>query len=489
MTSPTRIPLTLTAAVVGFASLAGLTGCKGSSGPAGVCSITPPVLPGAVIHTDGQMLVDALGRVVVLRGVDAGGRSKLSPFAPFDFTGAGYDAALAAYLDRAATWGIDALRVPFVWAAVEPTQGTYDMDFLARYDALIDGAFARGMSTVVDFHQDVYADVYCGDGFPDWTIPGPLPAPQDDCPNWGGEYLSDLAVMTAFDRFWASGSTVRAGYDDLWAMMAARYASHPGVIGFEPMNEPGWGSADMTTWEATTLTTFYGQMAASIHAAAPDALIFFDATGVDGTTVETSLALPSGTGLVFAPHYYQYAALQGDAPSVGAVQNAVQRWADQGTTWNVPVLLGEFGASNATPGVPAYIGAHFDALDAVGMSGTEWEYSVSVDLWNGENLSVVNADGTENPAVQAIVRPYPKAIAGSGVVFSYDAASGAMTLHYTPSTGVSEVAIPSRAYPLGYTVQITGGCADASHAEVLLVEADPGASSVEVSVTPRAAEP
>ena len=465
-----------------------LAGCGGggSSTPphTGMCSIAPPVLPSSQLHTDGQVLRDALGRAVMLRGVDAGGRSKLTPFAPFDFSGTGYDAALGAYLDRAATWGIDVLRVPFVWAAVEPTQGTYDQAFLARYDALLDGAFARGMSTIVDFHQDVYADVYCGDGFPDWTLPDPKPAPHDDCPNWGGEYLSSPAVAAAFDRFWASGSTIRTGYDALWDMMAARYASRPGVIGFEPMNEPGWGSADMTTWEATTLTTFYGDMSSRIHAAAPGALIFFDATGVDGVNVDTSLGLPSGSGLVFAPHYYQYAALAGSAPDPTRVESDLQTWAARGATWNVPVLLGEFGTSNAAPGIPGYVGAHFDALDALGMSGTEWEYSVSSQLWNGENLSVVAADGTDNPAVQALLRPYPKAIAGSMVAFSFDAGSRAMTLQYAPTAGgVSEVAMPARAYPQGYSVQVTGGCADASHPGRLLVEADPGAATVEVSVT------
>src|SRR5580693_2581777 len=182
----------LRAALALITALAPLPGCHASepaAPPAGTCSLTPPALASSQLRADGTALRDALGRVVVLRGVDAGGRSKLAPFAPFDFTGDGYDAALGAYLDRAASWGINALRVPFVWAAVEPTEGTYDPAFLARYDALLDGAWARGMFTIVDFHQDVYADVYCGDGFPDWTLPGPLPAPAHDCPDWGGEYL------------------------------------------------------------------------------------------------------------------------------------------------------------------------------------------------------------------------------------------------------------------------------------------------------------
>ncbi len=420
---------------------------------------------------------------MVLRGVDAGGRSKFAPFAPFDFTASAYDAALAAYLDRAASWGVDALRVPFVWAAVEPTKGSYDEAFLQRYDALLDAAWARGMFTIVDFHQDVYAERFCGDGFPDWTIPAPQPAPMHDCPNWGGEYLSDADVQAAFDRFWAQGSPVMTAYGKLWDMMAARYASRPGVIGFEPFNEPGWGTADMGTFEATTLTTFYGDMASRIHAEAPDALVFVDTTSIDAVLVTTALARPAGSGLVFAPHYYQSAALQGGTPSASRVEVDLKHWAAKGTAWDVPVLLGEFGAENATPDVAAYLSAHFDALDKLGMGGTEWEYSVSTELWNEENLSIVAADGTENPSAQAIVRPYPRAVAGSAITFTYDATSHAMTLGYTPTPGISELTVPTRAYPKGFTVHVTGGCADASHPGQVLVQADPSATAVEVSVT------
>jgi len=341
------------------------------------------------------------------------------------------------------------------------------------------------MYTVVDFHQDVYSDVFCGDGFPDWTVPDPHPAPHHDCPGWGGEYLGDAGVQAAFDAFWAAGSTVRPGYDALWDMMAKRYASRPGVIGFEPMNEPGWGSADMATFEATSLTTFYGDMAARLNAAAPGALVFFDPTGLDAVTISTTLSLPAGTGLVFAPHYYQAAALMGGTPSASRVEADVQKWSNHAVQWNVPVFLGEFGVSNPTPDAAAYMTAHFDALDALSMNGTEWEYSVSADFWNGEDLSLVRADGTENPVAQAILRPYPRAIAGDGVTFSFDAASRAATLQYTAASGISEVAVPARAYPAGYSVQVTGACADTSQPGRLLVQASPGATTVVVKIASR----
>ncbi|MGH7293985.1 MAG: cellulase family glycosylhydrolase, partial [Polyangiaceae bacterium] len=212
----------------GLAGLAGLAvalspGCRSSGGQlTHPCTIAPPSPPDWRLHADGTALRDGLGRVVFLRGVDAGGRSKFAPYVPFDYSSGQYDAALGAYMDRAASWGIDAMRVPFTWAALEPVQGQQDADWLTRYQALLDAAWARGIWTVVDFHQDVYSESFCGDGFPSWTIPN-APAPHHDCPGWSFEYFQDAGVQAAFDAFWADGSAVQAEYLAAWDSMIARF--------------------------------------------------------------------------------------------------------------------------------------------------------------------------------------------------------------------------------------------------------------------------
>src|SRR5687767_2441342 len=84
---------------------------KGEEIPLTTCALEAPD-PGA-LRADGAVLRDQHDRRVVLRGVNAGGRSKFAPYSPFDYNAAdpgGYDAALAAYLDNAQRWGVTTLR-------------------------------------------------------------------------------------------------------------------------------------------------------------------------------------------------------------------------------------------------------------------------------------------------------------------------------------------------------------------------------------------
>ncbi len=66
--------------------------------------------------------------------------------------------------------------------------------------------------------------------------------------------------------------------------------------------------------EATVLTDFYGTMGERIHLKAPLSLVFFDASGMDAIGATTSMGKSDGECLVFAPHWYDPAALFGGTP-------------------------------------------------------------------------------------------------------------------------------------------------------------------------------
>jgi endoglycosylceramidase len=449
-----------------------------SDAPAGSCVIPPPSPPDWRLTTNGQTLRDGLGRVVFLRGVAAGGRSKFAPYVPFDYASGQFAQALDQYMSHAASWGIDAMRVPFTWAALEPTQGQNDSAWLAQYKQILDAAWAHGIWTVIDFHQDVYCESFCGDGFPSWTVPDAGPS-HHDCPTWGFEYLTDSDVRHAFDELWSDASTVMPLYLSAWDLMIGQFQAEPGVVGFEPINEPGPGTADPATFEAATLTAFFTQMVTRMRQAAPNALVFVGAPPLDGTELQTQLQRPAGDGIVFAPHFYP------QTLSPGQVTTQMQPWATIGSSWNVPVFVGEFGEPYQTAGVLEYITACFGALDALGMSGTQWEYSVSADVWNAETYGMVAPDGGEYPVAQALIRPFARAVAGSSIAQAWDATSSTFTLSYAPTSGTTEVQLPPRAYPSGYRVDVAGGCFDTTSVPGrMLVQPGSGAAKVTVTIAP-----
>lgn len=435
----------------------------------GECSTPIPAVEPAdarlSITAEGR-LMDAAGRDVVMRGINTGGRSKFAPFLPFEVADptdlqAVRDAA-DVYYGRLPAWGLDTVRMPFSWEALEPVPGEYDTDYLARYQAMLDAAWALRLRVIVDFHQDVYASPFCGDGFPPWSIPTPdPPAPTHDCPQWFAGYFSNADVRESFDRFWSDADGLQARFVDMWLVMIDAVGEHPAVVGLEPMNEPGWGTMDdLEAFEQDVLQPFYTDVALELRTAAPDLLVLYDDPGVDATGAGAHFR-PDGEGLVHAPHRYDPSLLFGDAWSGLDPAPALESAAAFGAEAGVPVLLGEFGYADGAEGGDQWLTVVMDVIDERRMSATLWEYSTSPELWNGEDLSVTEADGTERAILDAYVRPWLRAVAGRAGSFSWDGDSGVLQASWTASDGVTEVVVPARRFPSGPTsieLQGQGAC-------------------------------
>lgn len=438
------------------------------------CEAPEPEALGTLrLSSEGGTLKDAAGREVLLRGVNAGGRSKLDPFFPFPFAESGrqeqagappFAEAAAHYASRLASWGINVVRLPFTWEALEPSRGTYDATFLGRYQELAAAFGVEGIRVIVDAHQDVFARPYCGDGFPIWACPEPVPEPPSDCSGWFMGYLGgDQAMAAAFDRFWANEDGLMDAFEAMWRHMAASLWNVDAVIGFEILNEPYQGSANEREWAREVLVPFYERIAGAIREAAPGALVFFDATGLSATTTTTALSRPAGEGLVFAPHYYAVSAfVEGFWHDEDAIHEDLSRWAHKRAEWDMPVLVGEFGIKPGAEDADQYLRFVYEALDAHLLHSAQWEVSTTTDDWNGEAMSVVDPSGADTALVDVLVRPYPRAVAGTLRAFSFDADTGEATLEYDAHPqGITEVAVPLRRYPAGVSVRLRGvsGCA------------------------------
>ncbi len=474
-----RSELLLGAALCGCGGAAGgeTTGSTGSTGSTstagetggpttgelvtdGPCAapIEPLVRSNARLTVDAQgVLRDEHGRDVQLRGINTGGRSKWTPYVPFpiseDATLAEVQAAAEDFFAPLPAWGLDTVRLPFSWEGLEPTEGSWDEGYLDRYVTMIDVAGSLGLRVIVDFHQDVYASPYCGDGFPLWTIPGEVGPPRRDCPDWGLGYIIDADVRAAFDRFWADEAGIQGKYRKMWEKMASRVAEHPAVVGLELINEPGWGTApNINAWKQTTLTPFHTEMIAHMRGvvgAGP--LLLFNNTGVEAVGLSPTMHLrPAGEGLIYAPHMYDGGLIGGELYLGHEPEVHMASIAEFARAQGVAALIGEFGYHLASAGEgEVWLTRLMDALDAERVSGTLWEYSRNEELWNEEDLSVVDAAGTPRPILDVYVRPWLRAVAGSAPSFTWDAITGEGVARWTGDGGVSELVVPTRVFSGG----------------------------------------
>ena len=455
-------------------------------------TLEPLALTDGHWHAEGQRILDSAGREVILRGFNTGGRSKMPPYLPFDYADGQDVAALAdAFFAKVEALGANAVRLSFEWEALEPTQGTYDATYLARYRAMLDAAAAHHIGVLVDNHQDGYASPFCGNGFPRWTL-GSIPygAPHYDCgfPNWSFPAQDPTSVVSqAYDRFNANQGGIKDAMKAALTHLVGAVKDHPAFGAVDLLNEPGAGTTPTATFDTVTLPALYTGLAAAVRAADPNAMVFGHHRIGDGIRRLSDVVLPSIPNYGYSPHYYEPLLFLGvptyDLEQVrGDFATALKPADDRG----VPAFLGETGVPNGNDGRGDYFDDLLDFQDEGLRSCFVWEASQSADLWNSEDFSAIDPFGNETPGSDALVRAYPRAVAGHIERISYERTTHHFELEVSAARAeVSEIELPHRWYGDHPNVRTTGSARYRYFPErhLLVVHADVG-SSYSVVVEP-----
>ena len=434
------------------------------------------------------VFVDEHQREVWLRGVNTGGRSKFAPFVPFDFEEGGFPQALEAYMAKVSSWGCNCLRMPFSWEALEPERGLFNESFLQRYEAMLNAAWNGGMRVLVDFHQDVYASVFSGDGFPLWTLGDMevgeakrnMPADQ-----WFLQYMDPTGkVAAAFDRLWNNEDGILDAFENMWRRMAKRFGEHPAVFGFEIINEPSWGTSDPITFSKETLPKVITRIGQAILEESPSLIIAAGGTPADMIMGEPLLEKPDLPAFLYAPHYYDGPVLFGKAYEEREKTESMLEKIDQKSkAWQCPVLFGEFGGAHGGPSQLDFVAHMYSLMDQMGAHATLWEASASKEYWNHEDLSPLEPDGSERPLANILTRPYPRAVAGKLDAFVWDPSTKnlALTIQNASSKIPSELFLPLRHLGASPEVTVSGGVGEwVPKEEVLYLRADEDQGRLEV---------
>jgi endoglycosylceramidase len=467
--------------------------------PAALAAPTGPTLP---LGHAGRWMTEADGRVVVLHGLN-----QVYKVPPYEPSADGFGDDDAAFL---AGNGFNAMRLGVIWAAVEPQPLSYDDNYLASIAQTVATLASHGIVSLLDFHQDLYNEVFQGEGAPAWAVKTDgLPNPQLGFP---GNYFANPAEEFAWHAFWRDapapdGIGLQDHYARAWAHVAAFFRGNPGVFGYEVLNEPWPG----LIWEGCfdpvlgcplqdhKLTEFYRRVVPAIRAADPTTLVFFEPNTLFDEGIHTDLTrvVDPSTGFSFHDYCAIESLLHRNITcrlEDGVTITNASLYAD---TYRVPPLLTEFGATNDLKNL-AEVMRHADRHR---MGWLEWAYTGNDKTSSSPTDQALVFDpgqpptgGNVNAAKLAVLAaPYPQVVAGTPREWSFR--SGTFRLRYSTERADRQgrfgpgaqtfISVPAIEYPTGYRVTIDGGqVVSAPNAPVLTVVADAGADAVDLAVTP-----
>ncbi len=388
--------------------------------------------PEARWHVARGMLVDREGRSVVLRGANVSSAHKAPPW--FDFHGPDD------WRRMRERWGMNAVRFLVEWAAIEPTEGQHDPAYLDAVRAHVHAAGEAGLLVVLDMHQDVYGPGFStGNGAPRWTCDEARYAAFEPRPTWFLNY-TEPNVVACYDGFWAS-ERLQARYVEAWRALAGALGDEPAVIGFDPMNEPYWGSLGITELEPDHLWPLYERVRGAVS---PRWMPFLEPAASSNLGFQTHLPVSTGIDAVYAPHSYD-ADAEGGAPFDAAHRaDVLARVADlraEADARGWALVLGEYGGSTSA-GIDAYMRAEWDGAQAARAGMLYWHYG------KDGGYGLLDAAGAEKAALLDVVaRPYPARVAGVPTWTLDDAGTLVVTYEADPAvTAPDEIALPDRGW-------------------------------------------
>ncbi len=458
-----------------------------------------PVLP--LGHAK-RWITDADGRVVIMHGTNM--VYKRPPYYP---SAAGFGEEDAAFLQSI---GFNAVRVGVIWKGLEPEPGVFDASYAAHIRETVQMLASHGILSQIDMHQDMYNELFEGEGAPDWAVEDE--GKENTHLGFNANYEFSPALNAAMDNFWADspgpeGIGLQDYFAGAWRYLASQLAGTAGMMGYEVWNEP-WPGNEWTQCAFvaertrplpcpsfdTKLDAMYGRVATAIREADPTTPIYYEPNVLFDFGAPTATKPPAVSNTGFAFHdYCLHASPTGCESEATGFANAlghVKKTKDA-------LLLSEFGASNYEADLTGMV----SKADASMVPWLEWAYCLCEDPTGSLTEGLVQ-EASKPPAGENLnsgtlgdlLEPYPQLIAGTPVAWHFDRRTRVFWLTYTPkraSTGrfregaTTEIATPAAVYPGGYQVSVSGASVTSSAGAPELVLAQHGKpEAISVTVSP-----
>lgn len=379
-----------------------------------------------------QFIRDSQGRAVTLHGVNV--VYKREPYYPppgvFDESD----------VEKISGWGFNFVRLGAIWAGVEPERGEFDTAYLDRIHELV-GLFAdHGIQVLLDYHQNLYSHVLGGDGAPEWAVytDGELADyDYDDVDEWAINYAKP-AVSNAFENFFRNREAIQQEYARAWRQTAKRLRDETNVVGYSLMNEPTppLGTAG---FESGLLPAMYNRVIEEIRAVDTETPVWVEPSAASfnvGSPTSLSGVEDPADSVVFSFHNYA-------SDNRAVIENAV----DAVDRLGVPGVQTEFSTGNSRA-----VSVMVNELESRRMGWAYWPYDESTRGWTSpaeyppDFIGLDEGGGRKH--LDTLVRPYPRAVAGTPTRVDFDRVARTFRLEYEPAgdTGDTVVFLPERQF-------------------------------------------
>lgn len=91
---------------------------------------------------------------------------------------------------------MNAIRLGLIWKGIEPIRGRYNQTFINEIKQIVKICNENEIYVLLDMHQDLLSEKFCGEGFPDWAAlpdtPFHFPAPYGSPYEIKGDFPSEV---------------------------------------------------------------------------------------------------------------------------------------------------------------------------------------------------------------------------------------------------------------------------------------------------------
>jgi endoglycosylceramidase len=472
----------------------------------------------------GPWLTDEAGRVVQVHGVSL--YEKIPPYIEDGM----FDEDFAFLVSE----GLNAIRVNWVWEAAEPEPGVYDDEYLDRIVTLNDRMARFGIRSLIGMAENGFSTKYGGFGAPPWacinryfgrkTLVEHFSENAIGSGKSSGFLARNLeAEQEAWDNFYADAQAsddigVLTHCINTWNRLAARLESKPNIYAIDLFHEPAPGFEfealhdevryfkEPTLFEIKKLWRFHRKFIKEARKADKKHILFYQGSCYHTAKLyaESAVNMPAhlsdDPNIGYSIHLTAHDALSlAPAKFKSLIGKALDNQCGHAKASDAACIVSGFR-------MPLVDSIYANFIDTLTERNLPWTYFTFRGMKGpdpeGAKLSLLK-DNAKPASMEnvvdgrwdALVVPYAQLTAGAPVSWKFDRETKVMEYTYStapvggnpiPKCAATEIFIPARHYPKGYSVEARGAIIK-SHptSPWIVLENDDSAKEVCVVVRPK----